>query len=137
MRKNKALKVGIIVFIVIVIIVVGLFIAKKMIVKKAAHIATDKFVEKMVNDDNSELTTEQKEKIKNTYDNLPAKDKDEMEKIVAKHIDAGTVKKALGYMKSGNKEALKDMAKKLLTEEEKQKLVKILRDNEMKHNNQN
>ena len=34
MRKNKALKVGIIVFIVIVIIVVGLFIAKKMIVKK-------------------------------------------------------------------------------------------------------
>jgi hypothetical protein len=40
-------------------------------------------------------------------------------------------------MKSGNKEALKDMAKKLLTEEEKQKLIKILRDNEMKHNNQN
>lgn len=40
-------------------------------------------------------------------------------------------------MKSGNKEALKDMAKKLLTEEEKQKLIKILRDNEMKQNNQN
>jgi hypothetical protein len=108
--------------VVAAVIVGGVFVVRKIVVKKAAETMTEKMIE---NIDTSELSDEEASRLKDVYKNMSEKDKAVIEEIVSDHIDMGTVQKATEYVTNGDTESLKKMADEELTEEEKAKMKEI------------
>ena len=115
-------------FIIVVLILVGAgYVFVTMLImpslkKKAASYATQKAVEVMIT--RSGNTAEQQQ-IKEIYESIEEEDRQVVEEIAEKHLDAQTAVEVTTYISNNDMEGLQRYAEETLSEEEMAELMQL------------
>ena len=125
-KQNKNTGFGRFMFSIVVLgVVILLFInfALPLMKKKVSHVAAEKTVEMILAD--PEMIAGDNKEIKKVLESMTDEDKEVVAGIIENHMDAETVTEVMGYVNSGDKEAIMKYVSENLSVEETMELIQM------------